>query len=154
MNLPVGLPEVFTTYLPVATLEGTQEVLEPQMARYLLKVLLGLRRGRKPVSSDLSYLVRFCSDGGSFVGCPTLLLQLPLSTENQLVAFEMRAALAVRALAAAVSAAGCRGIGACGIEAGRASRSHCQLLILRIFSESVSLLERGTPEEPLSVPLR
>ncbi len=138
----------------MATLEGTQEVMEPQLARYLLKTVLKLRRGRQPVSSDLKYLVRYCSDGVSFGHCPTLPLHLPLSPENQLVAFEMRAALAVRALVDAVTAAGHRGIGACGIEAGRASRSHCQLLILRIFSESVSLLEHGTPEEPLSVPLR
>ncbi len=124
------------------------------MAQYLLKILLEVRKGRKPIFSDLNYLVRFCSSGGSFVSSPTLHLQLPMSPENQLIAFEMRAALAVRELAAAVSAAGSRGIGACGVEAGRASRSHCQLLILRKFSEFVTLLERGAPEVPLSVPLR
>ncbi len=104
--------------------------------------------------SDLKYLVRFCPNGGSFGPSPTLRLRLPLSPESQIVAFEMRAALAVRELATAVSSAGHHGISACGIEAGRASRSHCQLLILRKFSGYVSLLECGTPEEPLRVPLR
>ncbi len=125
------------------------------MAQYLLKMLLEVRKGKKPIFSDVHYLVRFFGNGGAWIPPKsTLHLQLPMSPENQEIAFEMRAALAVRDLAAAVSVAGNRGIGACGVEAGRASRSHCQLLILRKFSEFVTLLERGTPDVPLSVPLR
>eukprot|EP00752_Nemacystus_decipiens_P008875 g7920.t1 len=50
-----GLPDLSSGYLALATLEGTQQVLEPQTARHLLRSLAAAREGKR-LSDAFSYL--------------------------------------------------------------------------------------------------
>ena len=45
-----GLPELSKNYLALATLEGTQQILEPQAAKFLLQALKGMS---PPAGADL-----------------------------------------------------------------------------------------------------
>lgn len=140
-----GLPDASANYLALATLEGTQQVLEPQLARHLLRCLSIAQRGGR-VPADVAYLggetELLCSKDSP---CPPL---HPLCYKAQIHLFERRALIATLALAegmaAVIAQGGCSESEALiktAVSAGKASIAHCQLHILRCFSAGVGEIE-------------
>ncbi|CAM9612546.1 unnamed protein product [Ectocarpus sp. 12 AP-2014] len=131
-----GLPDLSSGYLALATLEGTQQVLEPQTARHLLRSLAAARKGKR-LSEAFSYLSPSSPQQGAVSVRIGAQLRRP---ETQLRLFRGRARAAVLAAEEAVQRGGQETTGAGGgaaagreamvgaaVELGRATRAHCQL---------------------------
>ena len=75
-----GFADLYTSYLPFSTLEGTKEVLQQQMGRFLLKQFMITlssikKRENKPskISPSASYLLEFMSQKSSPIDLKSLL---------------------------------------------------------------------------------
>ncbi|CAM9403676.1 unnamed protein product [Scytosiphon promiscuus] len=163
-----GLPDLSAGYLALATLEGTQQVLEPQTARHLLRSLAAARQGKR-LSEAFSYLESGSSSprqGGittsttTTTGPPLVSVRIGADLrrpETQLRLFRGRARAAVLAADEAVQRGGSgtearRGGGSPGageamvraaVELGRATRAHCQLHLLERCSAGVEEQRRA-----------
>jgi acyl-CoA oxidase len=140
--LSSGLPEASFNYLALPTLEGTQQVLEPQTARHMLRSLEAGRSGKR-----LGLGVAYLADSSHFE-CPDLSVPGALLHMDLLVKlFQERSRKCAAALERSVSAAGGGAVGMakCGVEAGRAARGHCQLHILQCAVGSVEEIEARQP---------
>ncbi|CAM9438551.1 unnamed protein product [Discosporangium mesarthrocarpum] len=146
-----GLPEVSSNYLALATLEGTQQVLEPQTARHLIRAFMAGMKG-KHLTGSVAYLSK-----------PSNSLSLACGADlrdpgKQLCLFQKRALAAVEAATEAVTGVGGgaeagieEGGGGgkeamvrAGVELGRAARAHCQLHLLVQFSAGVERAEMAS----------
>lgn len=154
-----GLPDLFGTYVAVATFEGTQQILEPQTARFILKVAQDAQQGKASpfaLSSDFDYV----KHAGDCLGkrCPAETGAELLDPIVQLEAFESRACALLFEAGEAIQGEmmgegddddGSGGSGASlqqalvrqGVLLGRLARAHCQLIMLRRFHESVAKQE-------------
>ncbi|CAN0142500.1 unnamed protein product [Ascophyllum nodosum] len=141
-----GLPEVSANYLAAVTLEGTQQVLEPQTARHLLRSLAAARSGKR-LTEAVSYLapVSEASAPSGLRTTPTLGAELR-HPATQLSLFRARARAVVLSAEATVKAEASRSgvVGAKGeamiaaaVDLGRATRAHCQLHLLERCSAGV-----------------
>jgi hypothetical protein len=161
-----GLADASANYLALPTLEGTQQVLEPQTTRYLLRCLAAARKsgGTAPLPPGVQYLQEYnsISDNGS--GASPIVASHPAETdlldpEVQLALFRRRALLCVLSAEAAVSssssssgsgsssAAAAEALVQGGVEVGRAARAHCQLHMLERFSSAVTALEASAKQQ-------
>ncbi|CAM9486736.1 unnamed protein product, partial [Chrysoparadoxa australica] len=148
-----ALPEASNSYLALPTLEGTQQVLEPQTGRFLLKALDAVRK-KQQLAPGVQYLAKPAVGGKSRWSRRSGITSSDLQNPSTLVElFEQRAAEAVKQADAAVKLAGpswldltclqaCRGSAAealvtCSAELGKASWAHCQLHILVKFVDGV-----------------
>ncbi|CBJ32604.1 acyl-CoA oxidase [Ectocarpus siliculosus] len=139
-----GLPDLSSGYLALATLEGTQQVLEPQTARHLLRSLAAARKGKR-LSEAFSYLSPSSTQQGAATTTTSPAVSVRIGAqlrrpETQLRLFRGRARAAVLAAEEAVQRGGKGTAGAGGgaaagreamvgaaVELGRATRAHCQL---------------------------
>ncbi|CAN0381866.1 unnamed protein product, partial [Ectocarpus sp. 8 AP-2014] len=139
-----GLPDLSSGYLALATLEGTQQVLEPQTARHLLRSLAAARKGKR-LSEAFSYLSPSSTQQGAATTTTSPAVSVRIGAqlrrpETQLRLFRGRARAAVLAAEEAVQRGGQGTAGAGGgaaagreamvgaaVELGRATRAHCQL---------------------------
>ncbi|CAN0201692.1 unnamed protein product, partial [Ectocarpus sp. 13 AM-2016] len=132
-----GLPDLSSGYLALATLEGTQQVLEPQTARVHTGRALFPTSVGKRLSEAFSYLSPSSPQQGAVSVRIGAQLRRP---ETQLRLFRGRARAAVLAAEEAVQrgrqeTTGAGGVAAAGreamvgaaVELGRATRAHCQL---------------------------
>ncbi|CAN0149307.1 unnamed protein product, partial [Ectocarpus fasciculatus] len=144
-----GLPDLSSGYLALATLEGTQQVLEPQTARqarvHLLRSLAAARKGKR-LSEAFSYLSPSSTQqqGTATTNTTSPAVSVRIGAqlrrpETQLRLFRGRARAAVLAAEEAVQRGGqgTTGAGAgreamvgAAVELGRATRAHCQLHLL------------------------
>ncbi|KAG5191109.1 palmitoyl-CoA oxidase [Tribonema minus] len=146
-----GLPDASANYLALPTLEGTQQVLEPQMARFLLRGLAAARRGGGAPPAGCEYLAseRQLLAGGASGAALDL-----LDPAVQLRLFQRRALVAVLALQVAVAELTAAGVDAAealgrrAAEAGRAARAHCQLHLLQHFAAAVQALQAQASAGP------
>lgn len=155
--LASGLPEVFSNYTAVQTFEGTAQVLEPQLARFILRLSMapterpkGSGRGaataaKAPfaLSSDFDYVP--LAAGKTFVRCRAATPVAFLDPAFQIEAYEARVSallLLAREEVEADLRGGEGGLAASmmknGVLFGRLSRAHCQLVLLRRFHEAVA----------------
>ncbi len=142
--------------MAVATFEGTQQILEPQTARFILKVAQDAQEGKASpfkLSSDFDYI----QHAADYLGrsCAAETGAELLDPIVQLEAFEARACALLLEASEAIQAEMAGEDGAAGGEAaslqqalsrqgvllGRLARAHCQLIILRRFHESVARQE-------------
>jgi acyl-CoA oxidase len=167
-----GLADASANYLALPTLEGTQQVLEPQTTRYLLRCLAAARKsnGTTPSPAGVQYLQEYSSVNSSSNGAP-IVASHPAETdlldpEVQLALFRRRALLCVLSAEAAVStssssssgsgssaaaAAAAEALVQEGVEVGRAARAHCQVHMLERFSTAVTALEASAKQQQQQV---
>eukprot|EP00903_Cladosiphon_okamuranus_P010404 g9842.t1 len=156
-----GLPDLSSGYLALATLEGTQQVLEPQTARHLLRSLAAARKGKR-LSDSFLYLqaptpradaatgTGYTTTRASSPAAPLVSVRIGIDLrrpETQLELLRGRARAAVLEAEEAVRREGGRGAGgaaevreamvASAVELGRATRAHCQLHLLERFVAGV-----------------
>jgi acyl-CoA oxidase len=164
-----GLADASANYLALPTLEGTQQVLEPQTTRYLLRCLAAARKsnGTAPLPPGVQYLQEY-SSLNTRSGASPIVASHPAETdlldpEVQLALFRRRALLCVLSAEAAVSSSsssgssGSRSAAAAaealvqgGVEVGRAARAHCQLHMLERFSSAVTALEASAKQQQVT----
>lgn len=142
----------------MATFEGTQQILEPQTARFILKVAQDAQQGNASpfaLSSDFDYVKHAADCLGK--RCPAEMGAGLLDPIVQLEAFESRACALLLEAGEAIQGEmmgegdddGSGGSGASlqqalvrqGVLLGRLARAHCQLIMLRRFHESVAKQE-------------
>jgi acyl-CoA oxidase len=169
-----GLADASANYLALPTLEGTQQVLEPQTTRYLLRCLAAARKsgGTAPLPPGVQYLLEYSSvnsTNSSSNGASPIVASHPAETdlldpEVQLALFRRRALLCVLSAEAAVKSSASSSSGSAGgtgstaaaaaealvqggVEVGRAARAHCQLHMLERFSSAVTALEASAKQQ-------
>lgn len=149
-----GLPDLFGNYVAVATFEGTQQILEPQTARFILKIAQDAQQGKAPafaLSSDFDYITHAAACLGK--RCPAGTGAGLLDPIVQLEAFESRVCALLLEASEAIQEEVMGGDGEDGgasvpqalvrqgVLLGRLARAHCQLIMLRRFHESVARQE-------------
>jgi len=129
-----GLPELSANFLALATLEGTQHVLEPQAARFILKEL----------EEELKEELSGGGDGAKACGRDALAAS-PACPVAQLAALTARVHALARAVTAAAAAAAAPPAvdGAVEVLLGRLSRARAELVLLRDMAAAVDALGRG-----------
>jgi len=139
-----GLPELSANYLAIATLEGTQQVLEPQFAKYVLKLAADLESGRadpaKARAAALEaapYLLDDPTQGPAEAA--QALEASPEDPAAQLRCLGVRCRDLVRGCARSVAQRAARDFGGdarqalaqSGVALGRLARAHAEWVLLR-----------------------
>jgi len=141
-----GIHELNSDYLALCTLEGTQQVLEPQTARYLINSL------RTKGGDDVAYL----QDGSCLSKCQATRMQDFLDPELQVVLFQKRSLQLIQKAKVALDQMTESGMSQadaysmCGVYMGKASRAHCQLLLLQEFWQGIRDIKVGKTEASLN----
>mmetsp|Transcript_32449 Transcript_32449/g.41536 ORF Transcript_32449/g.41536 Transcript_32449/m.41536 type:complete len:673 (+) Transcript_32449:68-2086(+) len=142
-----GFSELGSDYLALCTLEGTQQVLEPQTARYLLRAL---SRGRKEgiiLDEDVYYLQDPAVQ--NFQHCQATSANELLDPSLQIHLYQLRSKrMALQAevcigklLKEGMPQAEALAMG--GVELGHATRAHCQLLLVKEFWNGIRQLQEN-----------
>ncbi|OZJ05098.1 hypothetical protein BZG36_01355 [Bifiguratus adelaidae] len=136
-----GISEMFASYIPSNTYEGDNFVLAQQTARYVLKELGKVQSGDGNLGPFSNYLANIDPSNMSH---PVSLASEDaiLDTQVQLELFGTRAARAAIELASLVQA-GAKWTDL-NIEAWNLNCAHAEFVILKVFSQRVEDMDKGT----------
>eukprot|EP00048_Salpingoeca_helianthica_P007565 m.112115 g.112115 ORF g.112115 m.112115 type:complete len:674 (+) comp14366_c5_seq1:2732-4753(+) len=145
-----GLPETLANYLATCTVEGTAEVLGQQTARYILKALVSVRKG-KPVGLHCAYLTHFAKLSSLKCSVRTLADCDSFAVLEQLYdARALRLALAAEAALAANAVHGPdQAWNASLVSLLALSRAHCQAFVVRTFLRALTTDTIAAPLKPV-----
>ncbi len=141
--LASGLPEVFQNYTAVQTFEGTAQVLEPQLARFILRLATpGAKKPAFALSSDFDYVKH--AKAKASTQCKARESRDVLDPALQVEAFEARVCAIVMLCGQEIhQEVGAQGkslpqaMMQHGVLLGRLARAHCHLVLLKRFDESI-----------------
>lgn len=149
-----GLPNLYTSYVHMATAEGENQLITQQTVRYLIKVAERAQRGKKDLSDDdpAKYLEEYTIEKLVSDRCEVKESQDWLNPDIQLKALYHRSARWISVIAqdwmkkTAIGIPPAESWNHVLIEVQRASQAHCFTILAKNFIDKVKSTSQTHPE--------